>query len=310
MHKVHLDTDLGGDIDDLCALTMLLHWPDVHITGITVVGDNHGQRTGYVRYALEMEGRADIPVAAGADVAQGYYRYELGLPPEERYWPERVPPAPNPPDQAVELLRASLEQGATLIGIGPYTNLSLLEKKYPGILGNASLYLMGGFIYPTRPGFPDWGYEMDFNIQADVRSAAHVLQNADPTLIPLTVTIETSLRRAYLEELRVSSPLCRLIAYQAEEFAREYQNEERYGISCAKLPDDTINFQHDPLACAIALGWNEGVEIQTIPLVVEEKDGWLHETVSPLGRRTRVITGVDGASFNEMWFRMVKRSGQ
>lgn len=24
MHKVHLDTDLGGDIDDLCALALLL----------------------------------------------------------------------------------------------------------------------------------------------------------------------------------------------------------------------------------------------------------------------------------------------
>jgi hypothetical protein len=26
MHKVHLDTDLGSDIDDLCALAMLLRW--------------------------------------------------------------------------------------------------------------------------------------------------------------------------------------------------------------------------------------------------------------------------------------------
>lgn len=25
--KVHLDTDLGSDMDDLCALAMLLRWP-------------------------------------------------------------------------------------------------------------------------------------------------------------------------------------------------------------------------------------------------------------------------------------------
>ena len=28
MAKIHLDTDLGGDIDDLCALAMLLKWPE------------------------------------------------------------------------------------------------------------------------------------------------------------------------------------------------------------------------------------------------------------------------------------------
>ena len=93
MIKVHLDTDLGGDIDDLCALAMLLRWPvDVHLTGITTVGEINGKRAGYVRYALGLEGRNIIPVAAGADVSQGFYRHELGLPPEERYWPEPVAP--------------------------------------------------------------------------------------------------------------------------------------------------------------------------------------------------------------------------
>ena len=72
MIKVHLDTDLGGDIDDLCALAMLLRWPDVTLTGITVVGDTNGVRTGYTRYALGLEDRTDIPVAAGADVSQGF----------------------------------------------------------------------------------------------------------------------------------------------------------------------------------------------------------------------------------------------
>jgi hypothetical protein len=33
--KVHLDTDIGGDIDDLCALAMLLGWSGVEVVGIT-----------------------------------------------------------------------------------------------------------------------------------------------------------------------------------------------------------------------------------------------------------------------------------
>ena len=75
---------------------------------------------------------------------------------------------------------------------------------------------MGGYIYPPRPGFPGWGNEMDFNVQVDVLSAKHVLENSNPTLVPLSVTVETFLRRAYLDDLRRSGALGRLIARQAE----------------------------------------------------------------------------------------------
>ena len=32
--RIHLDTDLGGDPDDACALAMLLGWPGVELVGI------------------------------------------------------------------------------------------------------------------------------------------------------------------------------------------------------------------------------------------------------------------------------------
>ena len=235
----------------------------------------------------------------------GYYRYELGLPPEERYWPEPVPASPNPPEDAVRLLMESIQQGAMVIGIGPYTNLALLEQQQPGILNRTPLVLMGGFIYPTRPGFPNWGNDMDFNIQADVKSSRRVLENSNPTLIPLSVTVETSLRRAYLDRLSRSGPLEQLIARQALVFAEDEKNEERHGLTNPGLPDDTINFQHDPLACAIALGWQEGVEIQELPLLIREQDGWLTETVHPQGRPMRVVTKIDGPRFNEFWLERV-----
>jgi inosine-uridine nucleoside N-ribohydrolase len=305
LHKIHLDTDLGGDLDDICALAMLLRWPGVELTGITVAGDEGGRRTGYVRYALEVEGRNEIPVAAGADLSQGYYRYYLGLPSEERYWPEPVPPSPNPIEQALQLLKRSIEQGATIVGIGPFTNLYLLDLQYPGILMQTRLFLMGGYVYPTRAGFPAWGNEMDFNIQVDVRSAKHILEHSNPTLVPLSVTVETALRRAYLDDLRRAGDLGRLLARQAEAFAVDEQNEARFGETCAGLPRDIINFQHDPLACAIALGWNEGIEIEELPLLIEEKDGWLYERIDPSGKPVRVVTKVDGVRFNEFWLERI-----
>jgi hypothetical protein len=42
--RLHIDTDLGGDPDDACA--MVLGWPDVDLVGITTTADPDGQRAG------------------------------------------------------------------------------------------------------------------------------------------------------------------------------------------------------------------------------------------------------------------------
>ena len=307
MQKIHLDTDLGGDIDDLCALAMLLKWPDLDLLAVTTNSDDGGRRAGYTRHALNLAGRDDVPVAAGADAAQGYYRVWPGLPDEAAYWPEPVPPQPGPPERALDLLEHSIEQGAIIAGIGAFTNLALLERRSPGILRHAKLFLMGGYVFPVRAGYPQWGNDMDWNMQVDMQSSYDVLHTSNPTLIPMTMTVETALRRAYLPALREAGPLGELIARQAEAFAAEYHNEEHFGQSCAGLPHDIINFQHDPLACAIALGWSEGVEIREVPLSVELRDGWLYERVDEGGTPTRVVTRVDGAKFSEFWLTMMTR---
>ena len=77
--KIHLDTDLGSDTDDLCALAMLLGWPSVELTGITTSTDPGGVRAGFVAYALGLAGRTDIPVAAGAEGSLGGFFVPLIL---------------------------------------------------------------------------------------------------------------------------------------------------------------------------------------------------------------------------------------
>ena len=300
--KIHLDTDFGGDIDDICALTMLLRWSDnVQFTGITTVAETNGRRAGQVKYVLELEGRSDIPVVAGTDVSQGFYLYELGLPPEERYWGKTVAPLPGDSDKAVELLKKSVEQGAIIIGIGPLSNFYLLETKYPGILHDAKIFLMGGYAYSVREGYPQLGDEADFNMQVDARSAFCVVKNSDPTFIPISVTVETALRRKHLENLNKAGALGQLLVRQAQAFAEDEKIKQSYGKTCAKLPGDFINFQHDPLACAIALGWNEGVEISEIFLRTELKDGSLRRTIDTGGKPTRIVTKIDGERFSEFW---------
>jgi purine nucleosidase len=304
MLKVHLDTDLGGDIDDLAALALLLKWPGAEITGITTVAEEGGRRAGYARYALRLAGREAIPVAAGADVSTGHYRYRPDYYPEADFWPEPAAPAPGEIGAALALLKESIEQGAVVVAVGQCTNLALLERAYPGILGRAEICLLGGYIYPPRRSRCLWDNAMDYNFQLDVASAEYVLARCRPTLVPLHVTVETSLRRSHLPLLEAAGPLGALLARQGRAFDRIEQNAAKYGAQCEDLPDDFINHLYDPLACAVALGW-DGVTTEDLPLCVTVEEGLLYERVAEGGKPTRVVTAVDGEGFDRLWLEMV-----
>ena len=284
---------------------MVLNWPGAELCGVTTVAEHGGKRAGYVRYALGLAGREDVQVVAGADAELGCFNPWPALPDESRYWPEPVPAVPASVNDALALLERSIDRGATIAAIGPYTNLALLEQRAPGILQRARLFLMGGHPFPARPGFPDRGGETDYNIQADARSGYVVLEHSSPTLIPLSITVETALRRSDLAALRAAGPLAQLIARQAEAYAADEKYEERYGKKFAGLPDDIINFQHDPLACAVALGWSEGVEIEEMMVVSTLDGGFVRQQVSDEGRPTKVVTRVNGSRFADVWLETV-----
>jgi inosine-uridine nucleoside N-ribohydrolase len=187
------------------------------------------------------------------------------------------------------------------VGIGPYTNLMLLDQQYPGILKQADLFLMGGYIRDMPPGYPQWRNSDDYNIQVDVQAAHYVLEQADPTIVPLAVSAQTALCRSDLPRLASGGRLGELLVRQAELFARTEQFAQKYGTTCAGVPADIINFHHDPLACALALGWREGVTIETLPLKFEIREGWLYETPDSGGMPRRVVTQIDGRAFNRYW---------
>lgn len=68
---MHTDADIDGDIDDLCALALLLRCPGVEISGITTITEHSGKRAGYVRDVLALAGRASVPLAAGCRCPPG-----------------------------------------------------------------------------------------------------------------------------------------------------------------------------------------------------------------------------------------------
>jgi purine nucleosidase len=300
---VHLDTDLGGDTDDACALALLLGQPTAELAGVTTVADRAGRRAGYARHCLDMAGRDGIPVAAGAGLSMTTLQSADPVTGDERHWPRELPCCPSPPGAAFDLLLRNIERGATLVAIGPWTNLALLEIARPGSLTGVPIVATGGWT-GLGTGLPQWGPEMDFNVQQDTRAAEIVAATADLTLVPLPVTLKAHLRAADLPRLRACGPLGELLARQGKAHGHDYQMAEM-GRLHAGLPDDLLNFQYDPVACAVALGW-PGATIEETPLQLVHDGELVRFRPGPAGRRTRILTDLDSGSFTEYWLNTVE----
>jgi inosine-uridine nucleoside N-ribohydrolase len=300
--RIHLDTDLGSDTDDLCALAMLLGWEDVDLVGVTTSTDPGGIRAGYTHHALRVASREDVPVRAGAEGSIAGLFSPLAFP---DYWPEPINPRPSPVGEALELMEASLEAGATIVAVGPYTNLALLEAARPGLL-TGNVVVMGGHVTTSRAGLPSWGVHDDFNVQQDRFAAYTVLSRCDPIVVPIAVSLEVTLRKGHLTRLRDAGALGKLIADQAEAHARDNGRTE-LGRAFEGLPDDLLNFHYDPLACAVAVDWT-GVTIEKIPTRLELREGRLWMSESEDEDPLRVATEVEAEPFEEAWLRAVERA--
>ncbi|CAA9405640.1 MAG: Inosine-uridine preferring nucleoside hydrolase [uncultured Rubrobacteraceae bacterium] len=300
---VHVDTDIGGDPDDLCALAMLLGWAGVELAGVTTSTDEDGVRAGMASYALGLSGRGAVPVAAGTAGSLGGLRVRPGFPDLSLHWPEPIHPEPSPPGAALDLLAKNATAGATIVCIGPWTNLALLETARPGLLASTRVVVMCGYVRPPRPGLGQWTPEMDYNVQQDTVAARVVWERCAPVLVPLTAGLEARLRAAHLARLEGGGDLSRLVARQGELQGVE-EGMGRTGRKHPGLPDDLLNFHYDPLACAVAVGW-DGARVEERRLRAREKDGVLTFPEEPGGRKTRVVTDVDGPRFEEDWLQAV-----
>ena len=288
--RLHLDTDLAGDPDDVAALAYLLGREDVELTGVTTVDDPGGRRAGYVAEVLRLAGRQDVPVAAGAAGSLSTGRPSGTVDAGPRYWPAPVPARPGPLDAALDLLAASVASGAVLAGIGPATTLALLERRAPGVLGDAEVVLMGGWVGPPADGLPAWQAADDWNVVCDPVAATEVRRAAGRlTVVPLAATAQVHLRDRDLPRLADAGPLGRLMAGQAAAY-RDDQGKRALGLAHAGLPDDLANFHHDPLTVAVAAGW-PGVTIEASSLD---------------GRYVNLVVDVDGPAFGEEWLSTVE----
>jgi purine nucleosidase len=303
--RIHLDTDFGGDPDDACALALLLGWSGVEIVGITTNLDAGGHRAGCVAHYLRLANRSAIPLAAGAGVTLTNLQRYQSTAKDPRCWaPQSIAPLKSPPGAAVDLLWGSIEQGATIVAIGAITNLAMLAVARPGCLENISVVFTGGWLGPPAAGFPQWGLEMDFNVQCDPQAVFILSNTARLTLVPFPVSLKAHLRSAHLPRLSACGPIGDLLARQSIAHADDRKMFE-LARTHAALPNDLLNFHYDPVTAAVALGW-PGVCIEEMRLEPRLTNGLLHFERSAAGRPTRVVLDIDGEAFAELWLSTVE----
>lgn len=303
--RLHVDTDFAGNPDDACALAMVLGWPDAEVVGITTTADPDGRRAGYVEHFLRMLGADGVPVAAGAGRSLTTGGAVGDLPDHKRFWGETPPPLPRGPgvDDALAVLDHSISLGATVVAIGPCSNLALLERAHPGALSGVRVVTMGGWVFPFGAGFPGWGPERDWNVACDPEAALTLFESrADLTFVPCAAAAAAALRTTDVARLAATGPVGALLARQSVSHGTE-RDHAALGRAHEALPDDLVNFHWDPVTCAAALGWS-GVrceEMQLRPVL----DGHLRFEPHRGGRRTTVVTGVRGEAFTDVWLAAV-----
>jgi inosine-uridine nucleoside N-ribohydrolase len=239
--RIILDCDPGHD--DAIAILLALGSPELELVAVTTVSGNAtlDKTTANALRVLELAGRGDVPVYAGADapIVRGrdvaaHVHGESGLD-----GPDLPPPQGAPqPQHAVEYLAAQF-RGANkpvLVATGPLTNVGLLFATHADARPDR-IVLMGGAI-----GEGNRTPAAEFNIWADPEAAQRVFaEGLDTTMVGLDVTHRALIKDTHTERMRDAGRVGKAVAELMDFYSRFH--EQRY-------PDLEGSPMHDPVCVA------------------------------------------------------------
>ncbi len=230
-----IDCDPGHD--DAIAILLALASPEVELIGVTTVAGNQtlDKTTRNALVTLEIAGRSDVPVAAGAGAplqrelrTAAHVHGETGLD-----GPELPEPSTRPVGtQAVDLLAELIEPGVVLVPTAPLTNVALMLQQHPDVRNRLEhIVWMGGAIAEgnVTPA-------AEFNAFVDPEAAAIVFGSGIPiTMVGLDVTHRALFTRTHAEQLRGAGRAGRFVA-ELSDFFQAF-HERSYGFDGSPIHD-------------------------------------------------------------------------
>ena len=206
--KIIIDCDPGQD--DALAILLALGSPDdLDVLAITAVAGNVPLALTEVnaRKLVELAGRPDVPVYAGAErplvrdlVTAENVHGETGLDGADLPDPATPLAEGHAALAIVDILRKEPEGTVTLCPVGPLTNIALAMRIAPDIVARIeSIVLMGGAI-----GVGNVTPAAEFNIYVDPHAADIVFRSGVPIVMHgLDVTHKALVTPARLEAIRM-----------------------------------------------------------------------------------------------------------
>ena len=243
--SVIFDTDPSPD-DAVAFLAALASPDELEVLAITTVAGNVPVEltTRNALRALELAGRSDIPVYAGAAAPlvrklitaehvhgrTGFDGYDLPdppMPPQSRFAPNAI----------VDLVMSRPRGAVTLCCLAPLTNIALAMAHEPRLAHHlAGIVLMGGSMSEAGNITP----AAEFNFYVDPEAAARVFSSgASITMIPLDCTHQALITDARLEILRSAGTPVGTAFYHLLEFNKRF-DRSKYGWPGGPLHDATV----------------------------------------------------------------------
>ena len=242
--RIIIDTDPG--IDDALAIFLALRSPELKVEAITPVAGNVplDLTLPNALRLVEIAGRTDVPVAAGAShplvrrlVTAGHVHGVNGLAgvefPEPKIKPVR--------ETAPELIRRIVRENPgeiTIVAVGPLTNVALALRADPELAGMIPAIvimggsLSGGNITPAA----------EFNLYVDPEAARIVFDaNIPLTMVGLDVTRKCLVNEQHIKQLEAAN---NPVSQAAGKIMRATYERMRHG---GEVTDIAL---HDALAVA------------------------------------------------------------
>ncbi|WP_406350025.1 nucleoside hydrolase [Streptomyces sp. NBC_00658] len=313
---VIIDCDTG--VDDALALLFAVRHPGLDLRAVTCVAGNTDV-DGVVRNTLtvlEQAGAPDIPVARGAErplieplrTARHVHGQDgmgdLGLPA-----PTRVPVDVD----AVTLLRREIlasPRPVTLIPTAPLTNIALLLRTHPEVVGNIERIVFMGGAVATGNATP----VAEFNVWHDPEAAAILLTAGVPiTMYGLDVFQQVLVPAADVQRLRSSSePRLRLAGELLAQRDPATSGDPTptgglgdAGAVCAVVAPEGITTAHLPVEVSLAPGPTRGQTI--VDRRPRHGESEIHGGASEQ-RLVDVALGVDVERYVKLWLSTVERT--
>ena len=312
--KVILDTDIGHDMDDACALAYLCARPDVDLLGVTTVGGDAWSRAELVSAVCTSMHKPDVPIFPGLETCILRHQYQDHNP--QSFVLEKYPHRSDfPPRKAITWRSETIRQNpgeVVLFAIGPLNNISILfqmDPEIPSLL--KAFYWMGGKF--AEYDYPTFTKKVNDNVISTATTGNLMEWNAAIDGLSTAIVFEKDIKTFRSVGIDITHRVC-LTAKEFKERLKEKLPPILSDLSDAWLDfdptDSRVLTYHDPV-CVTSFFNDKICEYTrgnvTVETISPKLRGFTYFEIDPEGRH-EIATDVDVEAFFEEFGNTVEKA--